>query len=841
LRIGACKQLCGLCVGLSKNNSLQLRGAGIRIARDAKPTYNLRAFILSFVAGVFWQQHQAELADISAWPFVFVLFAVGWAASRQRRKFLSLPGFAVAVVCAAALGTAWAAWLASARLAHALPTAWEGRDIALVGVVAKLPTTTDRGIRFEFDIERVVTPEAIVPPHISLTWYREQGRKPEADQPLPQLEPGQRWELTVRLRKPHGSANPHGFDYEAWALERNIRASGYVRVKEANTKLPEQADGLGYRVEAWRFAIRQRFQQVLGDAPYRGVLVALAIGDQNAIPQSQWKIFWRTGVGHLVSISGLHITMVASLIYALAFFVWARLPGLAVRLPAQKAAAVAGLIAALGYSLIAGFSIPTQRTLYMIAAISIALFAGRFSAPSRVLCWALLVVVLADPWAVLAPGFWLSFGAIALIFYVTAQRTGRVGVLRGAAITQVAVTLGLLPLLMVLFQEVSLVSPVANALAIPLVSLIVVPVTLIAAIVPWDGLLHLAHWLMSICMIPLEWLAATPGAMWESHAPPLWTAALALAGCLLLMAPRGWPGRWIGAIWLVPMFWVMPRAPGNGEAWVTVLDVGHGLATVVRTAQHALVYDTGPTWSEESDAGGRIVVPHLRGEGIKNLDGLIVSHDDDDHSGGAVSILNARDVEELLSSLPAESEIVAQAKTHKRCESGAAWEWDGVRFEILQPIADAYLLVNAENPKQRIKDNDMSCVLRVTAGGISMLLTGDVEKRAEAAMLATAGDRLRSDVLIVPHHGSKTSSTQPFLDAVAPKIAVLPVGYRNRFRHPHQDVMARYEAASIKILRTDMSGAITVRLSERGIETEIQRNARRRYWEAGLRTGEALE
>jgi competence protein ComEC len=281
----------------------------------------------------------------------------------------------------------------------------------------------------------------------------------------------------------------------------------------------------------------------------------------------------------------------------------------------------------------------------------------------------------------------------------------------------------------------------------------------------------------------------------------------------------------------------MPRAPDNGEAWVTVLDVGHGLATVVRTAQHALVYDTGPTWSEESDAGSRIVVPHLRGEGIKRLDGLIVSHDDDDHSGGAISILNARDVNWLLSSLPSESEIIAQAKAHRRCESGATWEWDGVRFEILQPAADAYSLVNAENPKLRIKDNDMSCVLRVTAGGRSMLLTGDVEKRAEAAMLAAAGDRLRSDVVIVPHHGSKTSSTQAFLDAVTPKIAVLPVGYRNRFRHPHQDVMARYETAGIKVLRTDMAGAITVRLSERGVEAETRRETRRRYWEDLLQSG----
>jgi competence protein ComEC len=797
----------------------------------------LRIAILSFVAGVLWQQHQARLADIPLWPCAFFalgLFVAGWIASRQPRKLFSFPGSALVAVSAAALGIAWAAWFAEMRLAHELPAAWEGRDIALVGVVAKLPTTTDRGTRFEFDVEKVVTPEAVVPPHISLTWYRESPGKANAGVPLPQLEPGQRWELTVRLRRPHGSANPHGFDYEAWALERDIRAGGYVRTKEPLTRLAETADGLAYRIEAWRSAIRRRFETVLGDSPYRGVLIALAIGDQNAIPQSQWKTFWRTGVGHLMSISGLHITMVASLIYALAFFSWARMSRLALWMPAQRAAAAAGLVAALGYSLIAGFSIPTQRTLYMIAAIAVALFLGRFAAPTRVLSCALLIVVLTDPWAVLAPGFWLSFGAIALIFYASAQRTGRVGVVRGAVITQMAVTLGLLPLLMVLFQEVSLVSPLANAFAIPLVSLIVVPVTLIAAVVPWDALLHFAHGLMGWCMAPLQWLAATPGAMWESHAPPPWAAVLALAGCLLLMAPRGWPGRWMGLVWLAPMFLVTPPTPRPGEAWTTVLDVGHGLAAVIRTANHALVYDTGPKWSEDSDSGNRIVVPYLRGEGIRRLDGLIVSHDDEDHTGGAMSILGARDVGWLMSSLPAESDIVTQAKSHRRCEAGSSWEWDGVRFDLLQPAPGLYALDN-------VKDNDLSCVLRVTAGGRSMLFTGDVEKRAEAAMLSTENHLLRSDVLLVPHHGSKTSSTQAFLDAVAPKLAVLPVGYRNRFRHPHPDVMGRYEAAGIKVLRTDFAGAITVRLSSAGVETETRRDVRRRYWEDPPQAGGAAE
>lgn len=696
-----------------------------------------------------------------------------------------------------------------------------------MGAISNLPIVTDRGTRFEFDIEKTGTPDAVVPPHVSLTWYLETDRKTGIATPPPMLKPGQRWELTVRLRRPHGSANPHGFDYEAWALERNIRASGYVRaakgVAGVNVALPESAKGADYLIDDWRDTIRRRFDRVLGDAPYRGVLVALAIGDQHAIPREQWKTFWRTGVGHLMSISGLHITMVASLAYALAFFAWARMPGLALRLPAQKAAALAGLVVALGYALIAGFSIPTQRTLYMIAAVSIALFMRRFSSPSRVLCWALLIVVLADPWAVLAPGFWLSFGAIALIFHVTAGRTGQMGVLRGAVMTQVAVTLGMLPLLLALFQEVSLVSPLANAFAIPVISLIVVPVTLVAAVLPWDALLHLAHWLLAWCMAPLIWLAQAPSAMWESHAPPAWAVVLAVGGGLLLLAPRGWPGRWTGALWMLPMFCFQPPAPLQGEAWVTVLDVGQGLAAVVRTANHALVYDTGPKRSEDADSGSRIVVPYLRGEGIRKLDGIIVSHDDEDHTGGAISILDARDVGWLASSLPADSPVIPHAREHRRCEAGQRWDWDGVRFEMLYPAAGSY-------DASDLKDNDLSCVLRIEAGGKSMLFTADVEKRAEAALVADAGAQLKSDVMLVPHHGSKTSSTQPFIDAVAPKLAILPVGYRNRFRHPHADVMKRYQEGGIGVLRTDLGGAITIRLSDQGIASALQRTLRKRYW-----------
>ena len=729
--------------------------------------------------------------------------------------------WALVIVSCIVVGVAWATALASARLADALPAEWEGRDVEIAGVVANLPTITDRGTRFEFDVERALTPEATVPSHISLTWFSETSRSSGEATAPPDLRPGQRWHLTVRLKRPHGTANPHGFDFEAWALERNIRASGYIRPKGVNEMRAEHVDG--YRIHQIRAALRDRFNLVLKDNPYRGILIALAIGEQNAIPPEQWKIFWRTGVGHLMSISGLHITMVASLIYALTFFFWARVQRLALRLPAQKAAVLAGMLAALGYALIAGFSAPAQRTFFMLSVVAIALWTGRITSPSRVMCWALLLVLLLDPWAVLAPGFWLSFGAVAMIFYVNAGRTGRVGVLRAAVRTQIAVTLGLLPLLLALFSEVSLVSPLANAFAIPLVSLVIVPMTLIAAVIPLDALMHLAHWLMALCMLPLNWLSSLPGAVWESHAPVSWSVVLAILGCAWILLPRGLPARWLGIVWMLPLFLVVPARPAHGEVWMTVLDVGQGLALSIQTATHALVYDTGPGWNPDADSGSRIVVPFLRGAGIRRLDGLIVSHQDDDHAGGAISILGARPTTWLLSSLREDSAIITHTAQALRCVAGQAWDWEGVRFSILHPTAASYDIGN-------IKTNDRGCVLKVESSGGSILIPADIEKRSEVELLKGDTALLKADVLLVPHHGSKTSSTADFVAAVAPQVAIFSAGYRNRFRHPHPDVVARYQQFGSKLLRTDESGAISVKFAKGGWKIETQREKRKRYW-----------
>jgi competence protein ComEC len=561
---------------------------------------------------------------------------------------------------------------------------------------------------------------------------------------------------------------------------------------------------------------------VLAAHAQAGVLSALAIGDQQAIGAQQWTVFTRTGVNHLMSISGLHITMIAALAFALVARMWPLTGALALRIPAQRAAALAGLGAGLGYALLAGFGVPAQRTVIMLAVVALALAAGRPSRGADVLAVALVAVLLLDPWAILAPGFWLSFGAVALILYVSAGRMERSGVIRNWVRVQWALTVGLVPPLLGLFQQVSLVSPLANAVAVPLVSLAVVPLTLIGTVLPLDVALTMAAWLMDGCHAFLAAISELPAAVWQQQAPPAWAVVAASLGVLWLLAPRGFPARWVGAFALLPLVLLPAARPAPGEYWVDVLDVGQGLAVVIRTHQHALLFDAGPAFSRDVDSGSRIVVPHLRAAGVRQLDGLVVSHDDTDHTGGMQAVLAALPVGWVRSPLAADDARLSGAQRAVRCERGTAWEWDSVRFALLHPSPESY-------NRADIKDNDRSCVLRVDAPAGSLLVAADIERDAEASLLEQGASALRADVLIVPHHGSRTSSTDAFLRAVAPSLAVFTVGYRNRFGHPAEDVLERYVQQGSRILRSDAHGAVLLRF-ETGVAVQAWRQVRPRYW-----------
>ncbi|NHZ32572.1 DNA internalization-related competence protein ComEC/Rec2 [Massilia rubra] len=782
----------------------------------------MRVAILGFACGAAVLQVQAQLPS----PSTIAAFAV------VAFLLCFLRGVPRVAMAGALAGFCWAALLAQLALAPELARADEGRDITVVGTIDSLPYRFGQGVRFNFKVERVLGDAVAVPPRVSLSWYAGYG---DALQAVPDVQPGERWQLVVRLQRPHGNANPHGFDYEAWLLEQGVRATGYVRAEgDRNRRLDSFVFGFSNVVEHCRATLRERILRALPGKQYAGVIVALVVGDQRSIGQADWNVFNRTGVGHLISISGLHITMVSGLFAALASVLWRRSfftgAQLSLWMPAPKVAALTGAMVALAYVLLAGFGVPAQRTLYMLAVVAAALWFGRLTQVSHVLCVALGVVVLIDPWAIASPGFWLSFGAVAAILFATTGRTAVTeprwrGMLLVGAHTQYVVTLALVPLTMLLFSQVSVVSPLANALAIPVVSFIVTPLALAGSMLPAPLstlLLNVAHYAVQALAWVLTWCAGSRFAVWSAPTPEPWLFAFAAIGTVWMLAPRGWPHRWSGlAAWL-PLLTAQPSHPPPGEVAVTAFDVGQGMALLIETSGHRLLYDTGPAYTPESNGANRVILPYLRARGIAHLDGVIVSHSDIDHAGGALTLLDAVGVGWVASSLWYDHPIVKAAPHHVRCAGGQQWTWDGVRFEMLHPTMASY-----DDPG--LKPNARGCVLRISAGDHAILLAGDIEAAQEAQLVAGSAPLLRADVLLAPHHGSGTSSTPPFLAAVRPRLVLFQVGYRNRYRHPKKEVVERYEKLGIERLRTDESGAIMLD-SANAFAPVVYRRAHARYW-----------
>jgi competence protein ComEC len=750
---------------------------------------------LAFAAGAALLQLQAALPSLQwAW-LVALLMPISC-----RVHWLRLP-----VVFA--VGFFWAAACAHWRMADWLDPALEGRDVALVGVVSGLPALGERSMRFELEVE---SGDARLPRKLLLSWYG------NPDEARLQVHPGERWAFTVRLRRPHGTANPHGFDYAAWLLERGVGATGYVRAAPFPRQLGWRQGVLDY-VGSAREGVRDRFLATLGATPAAGILAALAVGDQRAIAREEWQLFNATGVTHLMSISGLHVTLVSGLVAWLVAAVWRRVPALALRLPARKAAALAAILGALGYALLAGFGVPAQRTFWMVAIVAAALWSGRIASPWRTLALALAVIVLMDPWAPLAPGLWLSFGAVLLIFYAGVGWAAPGAKAAQWVRVQWAITVGLAPATVLLFNQVSAVGPLANAIAIPLVSVVITPLALLAALVPVEAILELAARLVEVLLMFLEGCAAQPAALWQQPAPRLWMVLAALAGSAWLLAPRGVPWRAAGLALMAPAFLVAARAPAPGEVWLTAYDVGQGLAVLARTAHRALLYDAGPAFGADADSGSRVIVPALRGEGVRRLDLVVLSHEDSDHLGGALSVMESLEVDALAASLPARHPLNALAYSSRACVAGESWDWDGVRFEFLHP--------SGMSPGAR--RNNQSCVLRISAPGGSVLLTGDIERAAELELLSKGLQK--AEIVLVPHHGSRSSSSAEFIAALAPAWAVVPVGYRSRFGHPAPEVLERYRAAGAKVVRTDSDGAVSMHLGA-AVHVETERHRRARYW-----------
>ncbi|MFZ4289039.1 DNA internalization-related competence protein ComEC/Rec2 [Variovorax sp. HJSM1_2] len=843
--------------------------------REPSPLFHRAAvywapWLLGWALGTAWQLQQAALWSLSAYGAVAVagcvLMALAWAGARQLRIFGAalLYGLSAAALAFALCG-ARSQWFAQGALDPAL----EGVDIDVTGMVVAMPQRNAMGQRFLLEVAYATRKgEALrLPPLLQLSWYRAAawGAEPLAENlpgiGAPDVRAGQRWRMTVRLKAPHGNRNPFGFDYELRLWEQGVQATGYVRDGPRDAAPQRLENTWRHPVESARQSVRDAIFRTLGQADEAGdaaasqspqakrnagVVAALVVGDQSAIDRADWDVFRATGVGHLISISGLHITMFAWLAAAVLAWGWRR-GGLgrwqaSLLWPTPSVAMLGGVLLATGYALFSGWGVPAQRTVLMLGVMAWLRCSGLRWPWLLVWAWAGGVVLLVDPWALLQAGFWLSFVAVGVLFASNSGASaaglesaggsfgakvlgGAYGRARALVREQAVVTLALAPLGLVLFQQVSVVGLLANLLAIPWMSLVVTPLAMLGVLA--SPLWHVAAAAVQLQASVLGWLATWPWAVLTLPAAPLWAGLAASLGALLLVLrlPWGWCG--LGLPLLLPMLLWQPARPAPGAFELLAADIGQGNAVLVRTARHSLLFDTGPRFGTESDAGHLVLVPLLRALD-ERLDLVVVSHSDSDHSGGAQAVLQSQPAARLLSSVEPEH-LLAQTRPVERCMAGQQWQWDGIRFDVLHPQPPDYAPQAAARPKP----NALSCVLRVSNGRQTALLVGDIEQAQEARLVAQVPAQLRADLLLVPHHGSNTSSTSAFLEAVSPSLAVVQAGYRNRFGHPAPRVQERYQALGIRLVSSAQCGALRWHsAAPRAFSCERETHAH--YWQHAL-------
>ena len=810
------------------------------------------------VLGAAWQVTQARLWELWLYQALLVLgigliLGLSWLALCTAMIHKTLLRWLLLMLAAACSVAGVTGWRAHAYLAQTLPKSLEAVDIQVEGTIASMLQNSVNGQRWRFAVDQAAPG---VPQMMELAWYGPFGRELDASEPLipvwaqgVALSPGQRWRMTVRIKRPHGARNPHGFDYELLAWEQGVQATGYVRDQPAAQLLQVSSQ---YPLQRWRQWLRDRIR-VQGQQLQRwfpsmaqdreqaaiGVIAALAVGDQQAIDRADWALFRQTGVAHLMSISGLHITMFAWVAALLVGRLW-RLSARACRfVPAPRVALLAGVLLAAGYAMFSGWGLPAQRTVCMLAVVALLQWWGvRWPWPC-VWLLALAVVVVADPWALWQAGFWLSFVAVGVLLATDAgaapqenERTSRrfLSKLHALWREQWLISLALAPLGLLLFGQVSIVGLLANLVAIPWVTLIVTPLALLAALVPMAA--ALAATAMLPLMSLLQWLATWPGTVWALPQPAWWASMLAIGAGLLLIAPLPARLRCVAALFAIPaLFW--PAAwPGHGEFELLAADIGQGNAVIISTATHRMLYDAGPQYSRQSDAGERVLLPLLVAQGMR-LDVMMLSHRDTDHAGGALAIKSAQSRLQVWGSDSViEDAQLASLAPVQRCTKGQRWQWDGVDFEVLHPPAgDAWL--NGRKPKP----NFGSCVLRIrSASGRVALLAGDIEAAQEQLLLQT-GLVGPVDWLLVPHHGSKTSSTEGWVQGLRPRWAVVQAGYLNRFGHPVAAVAARYQGVGSQLVLQDRCGAALWH-SARAENLQCERQLRAHYWDVhGVTTG----
>ncbi|MGX5731928.1 DNA internalization-related competence protein ComEC/Rec2 [Pseudoxanthomonas beigongshangi] len=728
-------------------------------------------------------------------------------------------------------GFAWAGLQAGGAMALRIPPELELRPLTLTGTVAELPQHDARRTRFLFVVEEGQGAAAeLRGRRVMLSWHDEHG----AQHPGARLKlrAGERWRFEAKLRAPRGLRNPGGFDSQKHALLQRIGATGNLYRPERAARLSPAAG-----VDAWREEMSARIGQTIATPSSRFVR-ALALGDTRGLTQEDWHVLRATGLTHLIAISGFHVGLVASAFGVLIGGLWRLFPDWARCLPRPQAMGIAAVLAALGYAVLAGFALPTVRTVLMMAVWAAARLGRR---PARVvdtLALALAAVLLFDPLSPLAAGFWLSFGGVAWLAWCL-PATGAQHWLRGFLSAQAVATVGLLPLTVVLFDQASLAGPLANLVAIPWWSLVVVPLSLLGtaaeALVPGAGTWP---WQWAAACFDLtwpgfRWLADSRFSLWWLPEAAPWAAGMAMAGAFWLLLPRGVPGKPLAALLWLPLLWPDRGLPRRGEVELAMIDVGQGLSVLVRTARHALLYDMGPATRGGFDAGERAVVPALRAWGVPRLDRVVVSHDDNDHVGGLASVLRTLPAgvaqappgqgAALEAALPA-PRASQEVPVLRHCLAGERWEWDGVRFGFLHP-----------HPHFPNLGNESSCVLRIETDHGAALLTGDIGEVIERELVRKSPLQVRAEVVFAPHHGSAGSSDPRFVAATGARLVLVSSGHRNRFGHPRPQVVARWQAAGAEVVDTAGSGAVQVWLSPDGLALRERRHARPRLWDAARR------
>lgn len=753
---------------------------------------------------------------IAAIHFVALLFLAG---NLALHGFAQLPPLAAALPAVAALaglasrrpwalaaGAFGAGFLCALLAAHdrlgaVLAPELEGVTLHIAGRVATIPLQRGRYSVVDLEVERVADAGgARTPRKVRVKLYG--GHE--------QVRAGDRLQMRARLKRPRGYANPGAFNYGKWLFMRGIGATGYARDWQ------KTGEGSRWSPVVWRQQLLDKLRAHRG-AVHQDSVAALSLGFSRSLAPEHSRVLAATGTRHLFAVSGLHIGLVFGVFFLALRALWSRLPAACLRWPPQCAASVAALPFAFGYALLAGFSLPTQRALVMLLCFVFGTLHRRRLTLAQALSASLLAVLLWDPFASLSVSFWMSFTAVAfIVLFVTAS--ARASGWRQWAGMQAGLSLAMILPALLFFSRGSLIAPLANLAAVPLVSFLVLPASLLAtafaafADVPAALLLRFADALFEAFWRGGAWLAAFDGAEWF-HRPPLWTLLSAAAGVVLLALARA-RLKPLALVFLLPLLNPASPPPAHGDFEAVFLDVGQGLSVFVATRHHTLLYDTGPAWPSFS-TGEAVVAPYLKSRGVANLDTLLVSHADNDHAGGAAGVLRHVGARRLLGGEP----FAAAGRRFEACRDGQSWVWDGVRFEVLHPAQPL-----------RYNGNNASCVLKITGGGRSLLLTADIEKAAERALLNDG--RIAAEVMLVPHHGSRTSSMPAFIDRVSPRLAVVTSGYRNSFGFPKPDIIRRYRDRGIRVLNTANTGALTLHFSaSSGLRATAHRELTRRYWD----------